>query len=616
MSDYESIHGTRVKYLTSDPTLDSSYEGQVWYNSTSGTNKALVQIKAYSSSGNMSNSTGGAAGFGVQTAAVRAGGESSTASISATEEYSGFNWSSGGALPAIQYQNDGAGTLTAGLSIGGFNPPPGHSTDTLEYDGSSWTAGGALPGGRHGGFVNGIQTAALYAGGDNANPGYLTETLEYDGSSWTTGGALNLGKRQGLAAGTQTAAIAAGGRLGPGPNTADNQLYDGSTWTTVNSMNTARKYLAGFGTQTHTIGAGGYTTTNTTQTEEWDGTNWAVNPATLATARGMNETSGNAPANAGVTFGGTGPLTAATEEYNSNINAITKAAWASGGNANTARRTIGSTEAGSQDAFIVYGGFAPSGFVNNSETYDGSSWTEGNNLNYTRGELSGFGTLTTAVGCGGTPPSAGVNVTEEYNGTSWSPVNNMNQGKKAHDAAGSLTAGISLGGDYPGSPSAPASLDTEEYDGTTWTTGTNMGTARRNSGATGTQTAALGAGGYNGTTNISTVESYDGSTWTAVNSLPFARAGSQMMGGLTGQANSIIVSGRAPSSITGCEQWDGTNWSATASMATGRFGFGAGGSTSAGIAGLGDVPSPTMLNSTEEFTGGTEVITASTLTTS
>ena len=47
-----------------------------------------------------------------------------------------------------------------------------------------------------------------------------------------------------------------------------------------------------------------------------------------------------------------------------------------------------------------------------------------------------------------------------------------------------------------------------------------------------------------------------------------------------------------------------------------RFGFGAGGSTSAGIAGLGDVPSPTMLNSTEEFTGGTEVVTASTLTTS
>jgi hypothetical protein len=48
MSEYESIHGTRVKYLTSDPTLDSTTEGQVWYNSTSGTNKTLVHIKAFS----------------------------------------------------------------------------------------------------------------------------------------------------------------------------------------------------------------------------------------------------------------------------------------------------------------------------------------------------------------------------------------------------------------------------------------------------------------------------------------------------------------------------------------------------------------------------------------
>jgi hypothetical protein len=45
MAEYESIHGTRVKYLSSDPTLDSSTEGQVWYNSTSGVNKSLVQLK-------------------------------------------------------------------------------------------------------------------------------------------------------------------------------------------------------------------------------------------------------------------------------------------------------------------------------------------------------------------------------------------------------------------------------------------------------------------------------------------------------------------------------------------------------------------------------------------
>jgi hypothetical protein len=53
MSEYSGIRGTRVKYLASDPTLNTSTEGQVWYNSTSGTLKSLVQIKAWSSGGSL-----------------------------------------------------------------------------------------------------------------------------------------------------------------------------------------------------------------------------------------------------------------------------------------------------------------------------------------------------------------------------------------------------------------------------------------------------------------------------------------------------------------------------------------------------------------------------------
>jgi hypothetical protein len=49
MTEYSGIRGTRVKYLSSDPTLNTSTEGQVWYNSTEGTLKSLVQIKAWSS---------------------------------------------------------------------------------------------------------------------------------------------------------------------------------------------------------------------------------------------------------------------------------------------------------------------------------------------------------------------------------------------------------------------------------------------------------------------------------------------------------------------------------------------------------------------------------------
>ena len=37
MATYEEIYGKRVKDFDSDPTLDSSYEGQVWYDKSSGT---------------------------------------------------------------------------------------------------------------------------------------------------------------------------------------------------------------------------------------------------------------------------------------------------------------------------------------------------------------------------------------------------------------------------------------------------------------------------------------------------------------------------------------------------------------------------------------------------
>jgi len=51
MADYADIYGKRIKELSADPTLDSSYEGQVWYNSTTGVLRSLIQIKATSSGG-------------------------------------------------------------------------------------------------------------------------------------------------------------------------------------------------------------------------------------------------------------------------------------------------------------------------------------------------------------------------------------------------------------------------------------------------------------------------------------------------------------------------------------------------------------------------------------
>jgi hypothetical protein len=74
MTTYNELAGLRVNYLGSDPTLNTGNEGQVWYNSTTGTLRALVQLKAWSSAGNMNTARAGLAGAGTQTAGLGFGG--------------------------------------------------------------------------------------------------------------------------------------------------------------------------------------------------------------------------------------------------------------------------------------------------------------------------------------------------------------------------------------------------------------------------------------------------------------------------------------------------------------------------------------------------------------
>ena len=74
-------------------------------------------------------------------------------------------------------------------------------------------------------------------------------------------------------------------------------------------------------------------------------------------------------------------------------------AWSSGGNSNTARSAHGA--AGTQTAgFIFSGNGPPPGHTVNAETYDGSSWTEVNNVVDSRANVSGLGTQAAALMAG------------------------------------------------------------------------------------------------------------------------------------------------------------------------------------------------------------------------
>jgi hypothetical protein len=75
--------------------------------------------------------------------------------------------------------------------------------------------------------------------------------------------------------------------------------------------------------------------------------------------------------------------------------------WASGGNLNTARSSVGG--AGTQTAALAFGGTNPPTTLGETELYNGSSWTEVADLNTDRAYHGGSGTSTAALATGGSP---------------------------------------------------------------------------------------------------------------------------------------------------------------------------------------------------------------------
>jgi len=638
MSEYSGIRGTRVKYLASDPTLNTSTEGQVWYNSTSSTLKSLVQIKATSSGANMSTARGVLGGAGTQTAALGFGGYTWTppAVKNSTEEYSGYSWNNGGNMGTARSYPKGCGTQTAALAFGGDTTNLNNETGaTEEYDGSAWTAGGSLNTSRYNIAPAGIQTAAIGAGGykSPASPQFVTNAESYDGSSWTAITAMPESKAWAAGAGTQTAALISGGSTPP--VSATSLLWNGSAWTAGGTMNTARSGIAGAGLSTAAI-VYGNSTSNVI--EEYDGSVWTTSPATMSNSLFGRNSATNGTISAGLMFSGTNPpstASAATEEYNSNINAFTAAVWTSGGN--MPKPKYNQAGAGTQTAALSSGGY---NFTDNdgqpSIEYDGTSW--GNSAPLRAGSdnyAAGFGTQTAGVVAGGFDiPVAGGTVanTEEYNGSSWTTANNMNTARFQGGSGGSgiLTAGLVSGGRiYETSSNSNA---VEEYDGTDWTSGGNLPIALHDGTTFGTQTASVYVGGTdNLSPNVSYSHTllYDGSSWTSGNN--FFRPNFNSDGGGT-QTSAVMCGGRtsapgagpppfttAPVSGGMTAEWDGSNWISTASLSNFRQGasMAKNGTTSAGLVfGGNDGSAPGSFSATEEYTSGTETVTASTLTTS
>ena len=209
-----------IEILSSDPTLA---EGLVWYNSTSNVLKVARTAGTWSSGGNFTASDVGMAGAGTLSAGLCWGGVNGGSKSNRTVEYDGTSWAAGNNFLVTIFYLDGFGIQTAAVSAGGdvVYGAGGDVDSTYEYDGTSWATGGTLSVARvsHGAF--GALANAIAMGGN----GYIATAEQYDGSSWSNIDSMPVGKSKFSSIGTATAGLAAAGQVTGGGQTNTTYKY-------------------------------------------------------------------------------------------------------------------------------------------------------------------------------------------------------------------------------------------------------------------------------------------------------------------------------------------------------------------------------------------------------
>ena len=106
--------------------------------------------------------------------------------------------------------------------------------------------------------------------------------------------------------------------------------------------------------------------------------------------------------------------------------------------------------------------------MNVTESWNGTNWTEVNDLNTARYGLASAGVdNTSALTYGGDTGPAVTGKTEEWNGTNWTEVADLNTARFDFVGSGTTTAALAIGGKDPSNTGA-----TEEWSGSSTTTKT------------------------------------------------------------------------------------------------------------------------------------------------
>ena len=600
MADYREVKGLTIQTKDTDPVVNTGPDG-AWASASDMNTARWI-------------TTGCAYGYtGSATLALCVGGRKPPGATYSdnNEQFNGSSWSELAEINNARDQMGGNGTTTSGLIAGGYDGAVRGYTES--WNGSSWTETSDLNTVRYElGSAGATNTAAIRFSGQPSKD----ETETWNGSSWTEVAEVNTIMTAPAGAGTSTAALKISGENPSAPASVNVEQWNGSSWTEITNVNTARRYGVGAGDVNNALFYGGGPSI-TAKTERWDGSSW-TEISDLGTAIQYSGGGGNNGSSAAINYGGQTPSVVGTTETFSITPSTAKtleegqiflsggqtlkgfgkaagipaATWASGGALNQPGRgpvcaTVGVSVSSGQIA-----GGTPN--LANTEQYDGTSWTEVNDLNEGRSAVAGTGKLTSALAAGGdSPPGTNVTSTELWDGTNWTETANLNTARRNSAASGDSTTSSLYFGGYTTTYVA----NTESWDGSSWTEVSDLNSARGYIGGSGSQTSAIAISGEPSPRNY--VETWDGSSWTEVTEINTARAqgGSSSFGS---KSFALYFGGEPPSSLANTEFWNGSSWTEVNDLSTGRSNLDGSGSAASALAVSGGPPTPqTVL--TEEF---------------
>jgi len=486
----------------------SSTAGLIFGGSTDGsTGQALTESwngSAWTELNDLNTARKTVGGAGTtNTAALAFGGSPSDPTFVAnTESWNGTSWTEVNDMNTARRELGGVGSSTSALGFGGNVPPITAATEA--WDGTSWTEVNDLSTARSGlGSSGGPNNSDALATSGDAAPGKTTATEEWsfsglnpattpaadysdaivgqmyynsttgqfkaikDGGvpigTWASGGTLPRETYASAASGTVSATLLWGG-YDDSSYFNDSLEFDGISWGSPVNMNVpATSNRFGVGTQTATIAISGYNTSpapgvGMPQVESYNGSAW-TEIADVNTGVSGHGVAGS-PSNA-IKYGGTTAMVSPshpTKTYETKTEQYDGSSWTEVNDLNTGREGLIFANTLPYTAGVAVGGAnAPGAVLGIHEQWDGTSWTETADLNTARttGGGASDGTQTSIIVYGGDNPTPGYLANNEFwNGTSWTEVNDLSAGRYGIGATGASSNNAMAIGNYPSQSNA------------------------------------------------------------------------------------------------------------------------------------------------------------------